>query len=204
MSGFGRPWALAGGWAVDAWVGHQTREHGDVDIVVSHEDQHTLFEHLSGWNMVAHDPPIAGGGSNTDRWDGRSLTLPAHIHARPSDAEIPDGWPVAGAPLDGRNLEVILDRREGDDWWLHDDPRVNIAADQYIRVSPVGLPTLSPEVVLFFKATAYPADARFPRALDERDFLALCGRLRAQERQWLRGALTAYRPGHGWLGHIAG
>jgi hypothetical protein len=46
MSSFPAPWALCGGWAIDAWLGRQTREHGDVDVSVFLQDQRALFEHL--------------------------------------------------------------------------------------------------------------------------------------------------------------
>ncbi|HKS90834.1 MAG TPA: hypothetical protein VJQ83_02810 [Tepidiformaceae bacterium] len=203
MSGFDRPWALAGGWAADAWLGQQTREHGDVDIVVFDQDQRALFGHLAGWNMVAHDPPIAGGGSNTDRWDGHRLRLPAHIHARPPGSEIPQGWPVSGAPQDGLNLEVILDRRQGSDWWLQDDRRMAVVMREAIQQSPGGVPTLAPRLVMFFKATAYPEDARFPRPQDEADFVALRHLLDNAGRTWLRDAIASARPDHPWLSVLA-
>ncbi|MFB4283322.1 nucleotidyltransferase domain-containing protein [Nonomuraea sp. MTCD27] len=38
-------WFLCGGWAADAWLGRQTRDHCDVDIAVFHPDQHAIFEH---------------------------------------------------------------------------------------------------------------------------------------------------------------
>ena len=78
LAGLGRPWFLCGGWASDAWLGRQTREHGDVDIAVLHHDQRAIFEHLAGWALVAHDPNVAD--NTTESWNGRHLDLPAHIH----------------------------------------------------------------------------------------------------------------------------
>jgi len=34
LAGFGATWFLCGGWAADAWLGRQTRDHFDVDISV--------------------------------------------------------------------------------------------------------------------------------------------------------------------------
>ncbi len=49
---------LSGGWAVDFHVGRITREHSDVDFVVSLEDQSTIHElaEEGGFVMVPTDP----------------------------------------------------------------------------------------------------------------------------------------------------
>src|SRR5438874_1630364 len=39
MSGFGKPWLVAGGWALDLYVGRSTRRHNDVDLAIFREDQ---------------------------------------------------------------------------------------------------------------------------------------------------------------------
>ncbi|HYZ13571.1 MAG TPA: hypothetical protein VFA08_08200 [Actinomycetota bacterium] len=63
-----RPWwALCGGWAVDAWIGEQTRDHVDIDIVTFAEDQGTVFERLSAWNLIARDALV--DQETTGLWD---------------------------------------------------------------------------------------------------------------------------------------
>jgi lincosamide nucleotidyltransferase A/C/D/E len=48
---------LDGGWAVDAWLGGQTRPHADVDIVIESRDLSTLVEALRerGYDDVPRD-----------------------------------------------------------------------------------------------------------------------------------------------------
>lgn len=58
MSTFRPRWSLCGGWAVDAWLGRQTRDHADVDIAVFQDDHSALFEDLSGWQLIAHDNQV--------------------------------------------------------------------------------------------------------------------------------------------------
>ena len=48
---------LDGGWAVDAWLGRQTRPHADVDIVIESKDLRTLVDALRerGYDDVPRD-----------------------------------------------------------------------------------------------------------------------------------------------------
>ncbi len=43
MATYRGAWSICGGWAVDAWLGRQTRDHADVDIAVYQDDHHALF-----------------------------------------------------------------------------------------------------------------------------------------------------------------
>src|ERR1700694_1145532 len=51
------PWWIAGGWAIDLFVGHQTRPHDDIDIVVLRRDQRAVQEAMADWELWAADPP---------------------------------------------------------------------------------------------------------------------------------------------------
>ena len=33
-----RPWSVVGGWALDLWLGRQTRDHGDLEFTVLRDD----------------------------------------------------------------------------------------------------------------------------------------------------------------------
>ena len=39
---FTRPWFVCGGWALDLFIGKQTREHHDLDIGIFRRDQLAL------------------------------------------------------------------------------------------------------------------------------------------------------------------
>jgi hypothetical protein len=200
----GAPWFLCGGWAADAWLGRQTRDHWDVDIAVFHHDQRAIFAHLSGWALVGHDPNVAG--DTTEPWNGRQLDLPAHIHV-----------PAPGGPLatsttathPAFELEFLLNERSGNDWVLSREPHIAVPLDRGTRHSSWGLPTVAPEVVLFFKAggnlTAAEREAHHDvlRPHDEQDLLALLPTLAEASRSWLRESLATVRPGHPWLPLLA-
>src|SRR3984957_18552045 len=49
------PWWVAGGHALDLFVGHPTRPHADIDLSVSRSDALRLRRHLAGWDLhLAH------------------------------------------------------------------------------------------------------------------------------------------------------
>jgi hypothetical protein len=50
-------WWIAGGWAIDLVLGHQSREHGDLDVLVLRRNQALVREYLSAWDVHAADPP---------------------------------------------------------------------------------------------------------------------------------------------------
>lgn len=39
MAGFNKTWGIAGGWAIDLFIGKETREHKDIEIAVFRKNQ---------------------------------------------------------------------------------------------------------------------------------------------------------------------
>ncbi|MBI5289372.1 MAG: hypothetical protein HY873_10425 [Chloroflexi bacterium] len=77
---------------------------------------------------------------------------------------------------------------------MHSDPRISVPLQDAVQTSPWGMPTASPDVLLFFKA-------RDLRRRDKADFEALMPQLPADRRSWLRGAIS--RLGHPWVARLS-
>jgi len=201
MSTFRPRWFLCGGWAVDAWLGRQTRDHGDIDIIVFDDDQSALFDHLAGWQLVGHDNHVDDDSSEI--WDGRLLSHPAHIHAR-SHGAAPATPETGRGP--GFNLEVVLSERSGRDWVFNREPRITLPLRRCAQQSAWGLPAVVPEVILFYKANP-PAWRDLPRPdlrpQDDLDFRALLPHLTEEQCNWLREAISLVHPGHTWLPQLS-
>lgn len=194
MSSYPGRWSLCGGWAVDAWLGRVSRDHGDVDLSVFVENQRDLYEHLRDWQLLAHDAAWEPGGGD-EWWTGSPhLGFPSHIHARTPEraGDVPKNG--IATLEDGFLLDIQIDDRAGDAWLLSREPEVSIPFERGVRVTDWSVPAASPEVLLFFKA-------RDLRRRDKTDFAALLPLLSAEQRAWLRDAIVAI--GHPWVKELS-
>lgn len=203
MATFERQWFLCGGWAVDAWLGRQTRDHQDIDIAIAHDAQGALLDHLPGWHLIAHHPDDAGDIRRI--WDGRDLRLPAHIHARPpGEANLKALLDWVPGPRkrepDGLDVEFVLDEFGDGTWLLDGAAGLRVPLEEAVGRSPAGIPAAVPRVLMYFKATAYWGLPGYPRRHDLDDFRALAPLLSPDDAAWLRAVLGSFV--HPWLGHI--
>lgn len=187
MTNFPADWALCGGWAVDAWLGRQTRDHLDIDLVVFQEEQHAVFEYFDGWQLLGHDDNVPG--ATEEQWDGHHLDLPSHIHARG----------------DGFDLDIQINERTEDEWVFSREPRVILPLSRSIEQSSWGLSIAGPEVLIYYKALPPGWRSSKPprRPHDEVDFEAMLPHLSDAQREWLRDAIALAEADHPWLPRLA-
>jgi hypothetical protein len=146
MAGFGAPSYVAGGWALDLFLGRATRPHADVELAIFREDQSLLHSHLRGWTFTK----IVNG--RREQWHNTdALSLPVHeIHASSCDEP-------------RRSIEFLLNERDAANWVFRRNPAIVLPLERASVVSAFGVAALCPEIVLLFKAKS-------PRAKDEADF----------------------------------
>ena len=175
MRDFPAPWCLAGGWALDLFLGRVTRDHADVELAIFRDDQAHLHRHLRGW---AFEQVVDG---RLVPWSPKvRLDLPVHeIHARRPDHR-------------DFSIEFLLNERKADRWVYRRDPRVTRAITSTVLTSDVGCPILCPEIVLLYKSKS-------PRSKDEADFRAARGSLDTEQRTWLSRSLETVYGDHDWL-----
>src|SRR5712692_812859 len=70
---FSRPWWIAGGWALDLFLGRRTRDHADIEVALLRDDQVAVREHLVDWELrYAKDHELHAWPDNS------RLELPIH------------------------------------------------------------------------------------------------------------------------------
>jgi len=178
MAGFDRPWMVAGGWAADLFLQEITRTHGDIEIAIFRPDQLRLQAYLSGWNLMK---VIPGEGKKPAAWgEGEYLKMPIHeIHAF-SDNNDPS------------ELEILFNEVSDNKWIFRRKPTISLPLANSIMKTANGLPFLSPEIILLYKA-------KNPSFKDEADFHRLYPRLDPSRQLWLRAAVETCYPEHRWL-----
>ena len=185
LSDLAVPWWITGGWAVDLAVGHVTRDHADVDVMMLERDEHALR------GLAGLDIQLIADGQPPGPWPaGRRLT------GGPAPGPKP---PVTGPGrrvgdrlvLRGEDLplpaEVVPAAAVGTIWVYKQGSHIFVRPLADITRYWQGIPFLAPEVVLLIKAR--PGLDRPGTDNDQRDFEAALPVLSAQQRSWLKDAI---------------
>jgi hypothetical protein len=176
------PWWLAGGHAIEHVVGRTLRKHNDIDILVLRRDQAEVRDLLDGFECWIADPP------------GR-LRLWAHGEILPRSAH--DVW-CRQRGSRSWSLQLLFDEADGEDWVSRRDVRVKRPINKLNCVGVYRIPTVVPEVQLFYKA-------KRPRPKDQIDFETTVPLLGNEQRAWLAKSISlAYGADHSWVGRLTG
>jgi aminoglycoside-2''-adenylyltransferase len=178
------PWWIAGGWAIDLFLGRQTREHEDIDVQILRRDQRVIRALFGAWDVQAALPP-----PRDEAWPFRSWDLDEAL-----DAEIHDVW-CRAEPAQPWALQLMIADTQDDSWLFRRMPAIRRPVDSIGCVADDGIPYLAPEIQLLYKAKG-----RRPK--DESDFAHALPMLTEERRHWLRNALIETHPGHPWLSRL--
>src|SRR5437764_10420074 len=101
-------WWLAGGWALDTFLGRMTRPHEDTDALILRPDHLDVRRALSDWDAHAADPP------GTLRPWPVGEELPAAVH---------DIF-LRRSPTEPWSFQFMIDDTRGNDWIFRRDSRI--------------------------------------------------------------------------------
>jgi hypothetical protein len=174
------PWYVAGGWAIELFLGEQRREHEDLEIAVPNSRFDEFLPSLDGLELFVITGP-------------REAT-PIEL-ARDRLEETHQTW--VREPSTGRwRLDVFREPSDGDTWIFRRDASIRMPYERVIDWTDDGIPHGRPEIILLYKAKH--AD----RERDQGDFGAVLPMLEPARRRWLAEALEVVHPGHPWLAEL--
>jgi hypothetical protein len=189
LAGVEVPWYVAGGWAIDLFLGAERREHEDLEIGVPAARFGDLAAVLARFELYVVGPV------DPDRLSAGDLATPVA-----EAGELLERYHQTWVLERGRcvwRLDVFREPSDGDCWVCRRDEQIRMPYEQLIEETSDGIPYARPEVVLLFKARA-------ARAKDDDDLAAVLPRLEPERRRWLVEALELVHPGHRWLARLAG
>lgn len=180
MSGLTRPWWIAGGWAIEFYLGGpQRREHDDVDVLVLRDNASAVQRDLAEWDLH-----LASREDGVRPWEP-GVAVPH---------DVGDIWvrELDGGPW---RFQLMLNPSAEEDWVFKRDRDIRLPLADIGKRTVGGIPYLRPEIQLLHKATG----SLGIREKDEADFHAVLPVLDADARQWLGEALRRVRADHPWL-----
>ncbi len=174
LEGFGRPWWISGGWAIEAFTG-VSRPHKDVDVAIFRRDVPELGRHA---------------GHRYHLWSAGSGTLRALDDDHPLPRWAGQVW-IREHALAPWLLDVLLNPGGPGRWVFKRDRTVTLSLDEATWVAGDGIRYLRPHLVLAHKL-------RHARAANDADLAAALPLLDRGAVAFLRRFVERADPGHRW------
>lgn len=204
LNGLDIRWAFCGGYAIDIFLGKETRKHGDIDICVFENDRNAIKKHMlaCGWNVYE----FRGMGrlrkldADNESETGRNLMC------LKAGCELVDFYPCEEPGLvyyvfhhKGMNeldyIEFLFNQETAGSFVFSKEHGVLRESGKAI-LSDGKYRYLAPEIALLYKAS---------NAEDENcrhDFEAAINALDDEQRKWFYEGLDKRWPqGHPWKKH---
>lgn len=182
------PWWIAGGIALDLFVGREIRPHHDVDVAILATDVPAFRRELADWDIRA-----AVG------WSGEPQRSTRLLRSIPSGDPVPSDigalW-CRPAPHEPWAFELLLSPSSAERWQFKRDPGIELPVSR-IGGMRDGVPFLIPEIVLLHKATSSDFDER-----DTSDFREVRPMMAPEQRAWLAAGIDRFDPRHPWLSDL--
>ena len=163
MDKFGFPWFIAGDWAIDLFLGRETRDHGDIEIGIYRKNQMQLCRFFAKSKKSFVDNRNYTGKRERHEWTKEYLRPPIH---------------ELYIDLGGLELEVQLNERDDHNWIYRRDPGIILEEGRAILFNELDIPYLCPQIVCLCKT-------RRMGDMDRADIALALGRMDEGQKKWL-------------------
>ena len=203
LSGHGFEYAFCGGFAIDLFLGYESRPHGDIDITAYWQDRDIIIKHMQSLGYDVYE--IIGGGKGHHITDintqyrlknnifccKKDCTLPKFTKTEEDDIYIIDVLDIYQSELDF--LEFIFNHKNDTHFIYSRNSRIRHSLDDAVLYNN-GVPYLAPEICLLYKSTSVD------RPGYRQDYKLAAKAMNQRQKKWLNDALKTANPkGHIWI-----
>ncbi len=195
-------YAVCGGFALDLFLGYETRKHGDVDILAFWEDREKIISYMQSMGFQVYE--MLGGGKVHCITDIRMQEkLRKNIFCCTEDCELVRLYDTEEQDvywLDFQHtglikldyIEFLFNEKTEDEFVYVRDNRIRREMVKTI-LEKDGVPYLAPELCLLYKSTDIEREGY------QQDFDLTVERLNKEQRVWFDKAMEMLYPeGHRW------
>lgn len=195
-------YAICGGFALDMFLGYESRRHGDIDVLAFWEDRETIITYMHSKGFLVYE--MLGGGKVHRITDIRTQEkLRKNIFCCTEDCELVRLYDTEEQDVfwfDFQHIgltklnyiEFLFNEKTVDAFVYLRDNRVRRELKKAV-LQKDGIPYLAPELCLLFKSTDIEREGY------QQDFELTVERLSEEQRAWFEKAMEMLYPeGHKW------
>ncbi len=195
-------YAFCGGYAIDLFLGRQTRKHRDIDILAYWEDRDSIIEYM--WSLGFEVYEMIGGGQTHRITDvNKQMKVKRNIIAvnncdfvwieptKSSDIFNIDFLPAE--QTEPNFIEFLFNDKTENDFLYARNHHVKRSLDKAILYN-YEIPYLAPEICLLYKSTDTD------RVGYQSDYDSAIKAINCEQKDWLNNSLKFMFPsGHQWI-----
>jgi hypothetical protein len=170
----GLEWILAGGFALELFVGKNYRNHTDIDILLKREDQKELLKYIEKSKIFVAE-------------NGKLLSFEEKLFYK---FPVQDIW-ILNEDFSAWCLQIMLYDVEDGFWIYKRNKNIKVEYDCLFWEKD-GIKLIKPEIQLLYKSKSI-------RPKDEEDFQIVSKKLDENAKKWLNNTLTQCYGQHKWI-----
>ena len=195
-------YAICGGFALDLFLGYESRVHGDIDVLAFWEDREAIITYMQHKGFLVYE--MLGGGKVHRITDIQMQEkLRKNIFCCTEDCELVRLYDTEEQDvfwLDFQHtglsklnyIEFLFNEKTEKEFVYVRDSRVKRELDKAV-LEKNGVPYLAPELCLLFKSTDIEREGY------QQDYELTVERLSPEQRAWFENAMELLYPeGHRW------
>lgn len=196
-------YAVCGGFAIDLFLGNESRKHGDIDISAYWKDRNAIIEYMRSKEYEVFE--MLGEGKVhriTDVND--QMYLKRNIFCQKDNCELVQLWDTSEKDIyfmDFKHIgltklnfvEFLFNNKSDTDFLYARNEDIKRSLEKAVLFAD-GIPYLAPEICLLYKSTDIMREGY------QQDYEKAFEKMSREQRDWLNYALyTMYPEGHKWI-----